>query len=763
MDDTFPALRNALKHRYELDRLIGRGGMANVYLANDLRHGRPVAVKVLRTNFGETEDNERFAREIETAARLQHPNILPVYDSGEANGALFFVMPYVEGDTLRRRLERDGVLPWLATLGILREVGDALTYAHGRNVIHRDIKPENILFFSGHAVVADFGIAKVMQTAGNRLTLEGHGVGTPEYMSPEQAFGEKNVDARTDVYSFACVAYEMLSGRTPWAGESPLALLLRKNHEDPALLRPTDERTPAHVPAVLHRALARDAAQRYADITSMMEELDIAATGSTATMRAFRITTPATPDLPSIAVLPFANLGGNPADEFLSDGISEELIHGLAQAGGIRVVARTSSFRFKQRSIDVREIGTELKVTTVLEGSVRRQGNRLRITARLIDTENGFERWSERYEREFIDVFSVQDDIARSIVASLEGTLRPNLQTVIAASTNDMHAYELFLEGRYCWNQRTTPSLRRSVNLLQRAVERDPSFAAAYAALAETCITIAVYGIEAPGAFLREARDAAERSLALRPGYTDALVARASVSMLLDWDTSAAESDFTTAVQSSHTTATACQSFAMNLLVPQRRFVEARAALQRAREMDPLSPVVAASIGVTFLAEGALSEANQLFRRVIERDPQFGMARFFLGRVLDAEGDHTAALAELALAVPLLGDSMEPVAFRAVVLANSGQGDAARAILADLDERAPTRYVSQMVRAEILAALGERDDAIARLQLATDERAADLLWIGLRPAFNTLHDDARFLDITAQIGVPPGIGKTMTH
>lgn len=756
MDESFLALRTALQGRYDLDRLIGRGGMANVYLATDKRHGRPVAVKVLRANFGDAADNERFRREIETAARLQHPNILPVYDSGEANGALFFVMPYVEGETLRQRLERDRILPWLVTINILRQVGDALTFAHGRNVIHRDIKPENILFFAGHAVVADFGIAKVLQVAANRLTLEGHGVGTPEYMSPEQAFGEMNIDARTDVYGLACVAYEMLSGTPPWSDESPLAILLRKNHEDPPMLARANNDTPTHVAAVLRRGLARDQAQRYSSIASMLAELDPGNTGSVTPSSTVSITAKAPPKIPSIAVLPFANLGGDPADEYLSDGLSEELIHGLAQAGGIRVVARTSSFRFKNGGMDVREIGTELKVGTVLEGSVRRQGNRLRITARLIDTENGFEKWSERYEREFVDVFAVQDDIARSIVASLEGTLRPSLQTVIAASTNDMHAYELFLEGRYCWNQRTTPALRRSVNLLQRAVERDPSFAAAHAALAEACITLAVYGIEAPTPYMQQARVAAEQSLELRDGYTDALVARASVSVLHDWARNAAEADFSEAVNAPRATATAFQSYAMNLLVPQHRFAEARTALERAHGLDPLSPVITASIGVSYLAEGDLSSAVTTFRKVLERDPQFGMAHYFLGRALDAEQEFELALESLAQSVPLLGDSIEPIAFRAVVLANAGKADEAREILAELDARAATRYVSQVPRAEILAALLRNDEAIVRLQAAAEERATDLMWIGVRPAFMKLQADARFRHIAARIGVPPG-------
>lgn len=748
MDETFLALRAALKDRYDLDRQIGRGGMANVFLATDLRHGRPVAVKVLRASFGEFGDSERFAREIETAARLQHPNILPVYDSGEANGALFFVMPYVEGETLRGRLDREGALPWNVTLSILREVGDAVEYAHSRGVLHRDIKPENILFFAGHAVVADFGIARVMKEAGQRLTLEGHGIGTPEYMSPEQALGEDDVDERTDVYAFASIAYEMLSGSPPWTDASPLAIMLRKNHEEaPVLHVPVG--SPSHVPAVLRRGLLREVKQRYPSIRSILADLE----GDGTTTSSIPVATNEyTAVSPSIAVLPFANLSGESTDEYLSDGISEDLIHALAQAGGLRVVARTSSFRFRNSKSDVREIGEELKVESILEGSVRRHSNKLRITARLIDTRTGFERWSERYEREFVDVFAVQDEIARSIVISLEGTLRPRAHTVVVASTNDMQAYELFLEGRFCWNQRTTHALRRSVDLLQKAVERDPKFTAAHAALAEACITLAVYGIDEPAPFMERARIAADRSLALRARYTDALVARGSVRALHDWATKDAEADFELAVNAPQATATAFQSYAMNFLVPQRRFEEARVHLARARELDPLSPVVTTSIGVSFHAEGDQISAIREFRAVLDRDPQFGMAHYFLGRAFDAQHEYTLALESLSSAATILGDSIEPLAFRAVVLANSGQLAAATAILSDLDARAMTRYVSQVPRAEILAALNEPTAALARLELARDIHAADLMWVNARPAFAGIRADARYLRIIGEIG-----------
>jgi TolB-like protein len=762
MEESLSAFREALRDRYELDRLVGRGGMADVYLATDRRHGRPVAVKILRARAGLSVDAVRFAREIETAARLQHPNILPVYDSGEAGGCLFFVMPFVEGGSLRSRLEEQRTLSWADALSIVREVGDALAFAHTRSVVHRDIKPENILFLAGHAVVADFGIAKAMrEPESDRITLAGHGLGTPEYMSPEQAFGEAGIDARSDIYSLACVLHEMLSGAPPWTDDQPFALLMRKTTESPPELR-TQELSgiPARVGAVLQRALAREPEERFTSIASMMDAL-VAARSHQAETDAPHVAAPAVDrvdrnkaDTPSVAVLPFVNLGGDTADEYLCDGLSEELIQALGQVPGIRVVARTSSFRFKGFTGDVRPVGNELGVSALLEGSGRRQGNRLRISARLIDVASGFEKWSERFDRQFADVFDVQDEIARAIVVSLEGTLQPRAGELVQAATGNMTAYDEFLEARFSWNQRTPAALARSVELLQQSLARDPMFVAAHAALAETCVTLAMYGAGAPAALMVQARASAERALALRVGFSPARAALACVHALHDWNWSAAEREFGLAAQRSHASATVFQWWAANLLVPQQRFGEAHAQLARARAIDPLSAAVGVSVGVAYHSAGHHDAALREFEHVLARDPQFGMAHYFLARTWSALGEHAAALEAIVRAETMLGDSIEALAARGVLHATAGQHDEAAAIIARLETMGRERYVSPVAMAELLAADGRDDSALTMLGQGVATRAPDMVWIGARPAFQRLAASPNFRKVVAPVGLP---------
>jgi len=739
------ALRDALRGRYDIERRIGSGGMADVFLAVDCRHGRPVAVKVLRREVADSVGAERFSREIETAARLQHPNILPVYDSGEAGGALFYVMPFVEGASLRERLRADGRLDWEVALPFIREVGDALAFAHVRNVVHRDIKPENILFLADHAVVADFGIARAIVDAGaDKLTLDGTGLGTPEYMSPEQAFGEEVIDARSDVYSLACVVYEMLQGAPPFTAASPFGVVLKKSKDPvPALQASPGSGVPAHVDDVLRKALDREPGNRYARVEDMVAALLGPAT----------VAVPPRTGAPSVAVLPFANLGGSTSDDYLSDGVSEELIHGLSTVRAIRVVARTSSFAFRGRTGDIREIARELKAQWILEGSVRRSANRLRIIARLVDAETGFERWAERYEREFTDIFAVQDDIARAIVGALQVELVQRDAPIVPASTANPAAYEHYLEGRFHWNRRTEDSLRRAVELLRRALALDPSFAQARAALAEVLVTLAIYGAAAPSELMPEARELADRALRAQPESSDALGARACIRAVYDWDWAAAERDFLAAIALPQATPAPFRWYATSVLVPNGRFAEARAQLARALELDPLSPVLHMSVGVTLLFERRYAEASREFRALLSRDAQFGMAYFFLGQSLTQEEAYGDGMAALDQAVALLGESNEALTAQAVGAARAGRKPAARAALTELERRAGERYVSPVLAAQVHAALGETGAAIERLEAARELRATDLIWIGVRPVFDALRGDARFKRLLTDTGL----------
>jgi serine/threonine-protein kinase len=486
--------------------------MATVYLAHDLRHDRSVALKVLRPELAHAMGADRFLREIRLCARLQHPHILGVHDSGEANGQLWFTMPFVDGETLRSRLAREKRLPVGDALRITAEVADALTYAHGHGVIHRDIKPENILLGGNHALVADFGIARALaggeagkrvggkEEADERLTETGMSLGTPHYMSPEQSVGERDLDARTDVYSLGCVLYEMLAGEPPFTGPNPQSVLAKRLKEPVPHVSSTREVPPA-VDHAVTRALARAPADRFASAAEFADALRAPAVhsgSSTAPVISHQLSgkrrwiaaligvvllvvvggyialsrgRSGTPGRPaSAAVLPFTDLSPGKDQEYFSDGLTEELITSLSRVEGIRVAARTSSFQFKGQPADVRKVGRRLEVGAVLEGSVRKSGNRLRVTAQLSSAEDGYQLWSDSYDRELADVFAVQEEIARAIVSALRVRLGARPDSVLAAQpTRDLEAYDLYLKGRFAWTwigneQRRVTFLGESIN-----------------------------------------------------------------------------------------------------------------------------------------------------------------------------------------------------------------------------------------------------------------------------------------------------------
>ena len=730
------SLRAAFSPRYELERLIGSGGSADVYLATDSRHGRKVAVKILRGDPTTELGAERFLREIEIAAALQHPNVLPVFDSGANEGHLFYVMPFVDGASLRDRLRHEGPLRWDDALVVMREVVDALAYAHRRGIVHRDVKPDNIMFIGGHAVVADFGIARAIEDARREYrTPDGLGVGTPEYMAPEQATGD-SLDARCDVYSLGATLYEMLTGAPPYSGASAVAVLVRKSHEPVPTMRPRDEAVPAHAGNAIGRALARAVHERY---TSVEEFLEALVSGDLSP----RVQAPRT-RLRTIAVLPFQNLGSDPDDEYLSDGITDELIYSLSKIPDLRVVGRATSFRFKGSADDIRIIGEQLRVGGIVTGGVRRVGDRLRVSAELVDTASGFEQWTERYDRRLTDVFEVQEELASAIASSLETTVwRPETSPAVAAPTAP--AYQKYLRGRWLWNQRTEAGLLASVSSFEEAVVLDPNFAQAHAGLAESFVTLALYGALAPSEAMPAARRALDRALALPAQPAEALTARACIEAVYEWDWRRAEDDFRRAIVSNPASPSSSQWYAMNLLVPRGRFAEAREQLARSQQIDPLSPVVWLSVGLSHFYERDYKTAIATFDGLIERDPTFGVARMFLAQALSELGNDTAALGALDGAAQLMGESRELLAARGVIAARSGDPDGARAALAQLEGRAATRYVSPVLMAQIQAALGEQAAAVASIERAVSVRASDLVWVGVRPVFDALRAVPGFL------------------
>jgi serine/threonine protein kinase/Tfp pilus assembly protein PilF len=576
-------LETALSSRYKLERELGRGGMATVYLANDLRHDRRVALKVLHPELSSALGPDRFLREIKLAARLNHPHIVPLFDSGEAAGFLFYVMPVVEGESLRDRLLRDGQIPLEEALQIVRGIASALDYAHRQNIVHRDIKPENVMLQEGEAMVMDFGIAKAVSVAaGDTLTQTGMMVGTPAYVSPEQAAGDSVVDGRSDQYSLGCVLYEMLSGRKPFVGATAQAVLSKRFTEPVPSIRTVFASAPEEVEVALGKALAKDATERY---STTMEFARALVASHLSTPDGSPLTPGGSGAAKSIAVLPFANLSNDPEGEFFADGIAEEIINALSKIKALKVSSRTSSFTFKGKNEDIREIGRRLQVATVLEGSVRKAGKRLRLTAQLVNATDNSQLWAERYDRELEDVFEIQDEISQAIVAALRVVLSEDEKKAIEqVPTANVEAYEFYLRGRQYFHQHRRKSHEFARQMFERAIELDPGYALAHAGIADCCSFLYQY-FHATPANLARAESASRRAVELAPDLAEAHASR---------------------------------GLALSL---SSGFDEAEKEFQIAMRLDPKSFEAAYFYARACMAQGKAEEATKWFERAIAVRP----------------------------------------------------------------------------------------------------------------------------------------------
>ena len=539
-------LKSELPDRYRVDREIGRGGMATVFLAHDVKHDRAVALKVLHPDLAATLGPERFLREIKVAARLNHPHIVPLHDSGQAGSLLYYVMPFVEGESLRARMERSGALPIEEAVEIARDVAAALDYAHRQQVVHRDIKPENVMMHEGEAMVTDFGIAKAVRAAGSEnITQTGVAIGTPAYMSPEQASGEREPDGRSDIYSLGCMVYEMLTGQPPFTGPTAQAMITKRFLEPPPSARARRSAVPLELDRTLTRAMARQPEERF-DTAALFAHQLAPHSGATPPETLSTTEVPAS-TAKSIAVLPFVNMSADPENEYFTDGIAEEIINALSKVQALRVASRTSSFAFKGKNEDISGIGRHLKVSTVLEGSVRKAGNMLRVTAQLVDVANGYQLWSERFDRTLEDVFAIQDEIASSIVRALRVVLNEQEKKAIGkVATADVEAYDYYLRGRQFFHQFRRTSIQHARRMFERAIATDPKYVPAYAGAADCCSFLYMYW-DASKANLEGADGYSQQALALDAGRAEAHASR-GLALSLRQNYEEAEREFATAI-----------------------------------------------------------------------------------------------------------------------------------------------------------------------------------------------------------------------
>ena len=782
-------LVEALADRYAIQRELGRGGMATVYLARDVRHDRMVALKVMRPELAAAIGNERFLREIQIAARLHHPHVLALYDSGEAGGFLYYVMPYVEGESLRDRLDRDHQLPIDDALQIAREVADALSYAHSHDVVHRDIKPENILLSSGHALVADFGIARAITAAGGeRLTETGLSIGTPSYMSPEQAAGNSSIDGRSDIYSLGCVLYEMLAGEPPHMGPNAQAIIAKRLTEPVPSLRETRETIPPETDAALSRALARVPADRYATATEFAAALAPAVTASGATpaaaaptgrnpillaaistvalvavviivMLLARGNTPAAPtdDRPTLAVLPFENLGA-PEDEYFADGITEEMTSRLAEISGLGVTSRTSTLRYKGTQRALREIGDELNVRYVLEGTVRTDRSpdgtgQVRVTPQLIRVSDDTHLWTDRYTASLApgEIFAVQAQIAEQVATALDVTLlgadREALRDVPTANTE---AHDAYLLGRFYWNKRGAENLEVAARHFGRAVELDPDFAEAYTGLADTYSLYGYYavpGITRVEAYAR-AELAARRAIALDSTLA---AARASLGNILTyglWDWEGAEREFQHALALDPDYAVARYWYA-ELLIILGRNEDAIAQAERAIASDPASPVARHLLGVALLRVGRPDEGIAREREAVELEPGFSFAWAALAFAHLAGGQFDDAAREFVRAgVP---ENLSALTVDAVRDSTARAG----AVAAISNYEAPGAEPDPTFLAEWYLVVGAIDSMFNLLEEAYEVRSEALIFDLRDPVFDPIRSDPRYIDLMRRLRLRP--------
>jgi eukaryotic-like serine/threonine-protein kinase len=799
-------LQTGLADRYRIERELGRGGMATVYLAHDLRHDRPVALKALHADLAHALGPERFQGEIKLAARLQHPHILTVLDSGEAAGQLWFTMSYVNGESLRDRLRRETQLPVEDALRIATDAARALQYAHDHGVVHRDIKPENLLLTKdGSTLVADFGIARALgAVGGERLTETGLSLGTPTYMSPEQASGERTVDARSDQYSLACVLYEMLAGEPPFTGPTAQAVIARRVSGEVPPLRLVRPSVPVSVEHATLRALAPVPADRFPDAAAFAQAmasptaqnavpaattviagspirarrrisgliggaLVLAAVAAVwhpwrhptrsaaplrvgdrggATQQPAGTSDRETHRSTVIAVLPFENLG--PADdEYFAAGMTDEITSRLGAVSGLGLVPSRAVQRYARTNMTMREIGRELGIDYLLVGSVRWAGadsgsKSVRITLGLLRAKDERQLWATTYDREITDIFAVQSDIAEQVIERLGVTLHEGERHRLSAQPTTNHeAYTLYLKGRYFESKRTEANIKTALDYFQRAVDLDSGYARAWVGIADGWMSRGWYSRLAPRETWPKAKSAAMRALAFDSMLAEAHASMAQIHFAFDHDWTAAEREYRRAIDLDPSYPTAHHWYG-GFLSGMGRHDEALQQAVAARALDPLSPIIQTWIGLRYYFAGKYDDAITEYRKALELDPDFAPAHWHLGWAYEQTGRFKEGVSEAKRALAIDGGSLLYLASLGHAYARAGMKSEASATLARLAEASTHRHVSAYHVAVIYIALGDTKVGLDWLERAYDEQSPWIGYLRVDPRVDPVRSDPRF-------------------
>lgn len=782
-----PQLIGITVSHYRVLEKLGGGGVAVVYEAEDLRLGRRVALKFLQERLARDHFAlERFEREARAASSLNHPNICTVYDIGEYNGRMFIVMELLEGQTLKKKLRggdgpalspgaRRSPIPLDETLDFALQIADALDAAHRKGITHRDIKPANLFITArGQAKVLDFGLAKLKHnpilessaagcreltevqceemtsaptaTIGNQqYTTLGTIMGTFAYMSPEQARGEE-VDSRSDIFSFGIVLYEALSGYHPFEKVSVSATLASILRDTPAPFQSLGVALPSWLEPLVMRCLRKEREERiqdFAEIKRTIEEHP-----RTRVLAAL-------PSRPSIAVLPFINFSSTAEEDYFSDGLTEELIHALTQLPDIRVVARSSAFQFRERNEDLKEMGRKLGVNTVLDGSVRRVGDRLRITAQLVQVSDGCSLWSGRFDRQLQDIFAVQEELAHTILSILKPKLSyADARVPWRSNSRNLEAHDLYLRGKFLLNQQTARSAQSALIFLEKALTVDPNHALAQAAVADCYLLIAWYDASDAIKLIPKAREAARRALEIAPSLAQAYNSLAQVESGYEWNWKEAGALFRRAVELGPGFAPVHFHYALDYLSPLGQFNEAIAEIKTAQELDPLSLILRTALGGCLFRMRQYDAAIEQLKKTIELDSNFYHAHWSLARALQQSGECEQAVAHFQTAIDLCGDNSMIRAELAHCLGSIGKHDEAAKTLRELENLSTREYVSPFAMSFVHLGLGDTAGTFAYLDAALEQRSRPLVWIGVDPRFDVLRSNSRFAAILQRIGLP---------
>ncbi len=749
---------------YEILAPLGAGGMGEVYRARDSRLGREVAIKVLPEHLAQDPQALlRFEREAKAVAALSHPNILAIHDVGREQGVSYAVTELLEGETLRSGLAR-GALPCRKALEIGVAVAEGLSTAHSKGIVHRDLKPDNIFLTSdGRVKILDFGLARFKpanpaqsETAALTATETGAVMGTPGYMSPEQVRGTP-VGPGSDIFSLGCVLYEMVSGRRAFSGHTSVETLSAVLRDHPADLASSGKQIPIELDRLISHCLEKNPEERFQSARDL-------AFGLKAILGSPGVSAPAPSGAPpgpgkaidSIAVLPFANASRDPDAEYLSDGITDSIINSLAQIAQLRVMPRSTVFRYKGQDVDPQAVGRELGVRMVLTGRLIQRGETLVVGTELVDVVEGSQLWGERYNRKLADIFAVEEEIARRISESLRMRLTGEEKKRLAKrSTENSEAYQLYLKGRHYWIKRTPANMQKAVEYFQQAIEKDAGYALPYAGLADAHTMLTVYGVNSPKQGWARAKAAAAAAVALDPELAEGHASLAFIRAFADWDWANAEEECRRAIELNPDYWVAPYWYAVVLALC-GRYEDAERQIRRAQELEPLSPVIMHVAALISILARRYAEAIDRCSKGLEIDPNYPLLRLWLGWALEQESRYEEAIRELEKALQLLEG--EPLAAGVVghAYAVAGKEAEARRVLRELLELAERRHVDAYAVALIYTGLGEQEQALQWLDKACASRSG---WLTLNakgdPRVDGLRADPRFAGILRRMGLEP--------